>query len=40
MTDANEALGARVAELEKPRGLMRFFLWLFGRRKRPENKDD
>ena len=40
VTDANEALGARVAELEKPRGLKRFFLWLFGRRKRPENKED
>jgi hypothetical protein len=31
----NEQLAARVAELEKPRGLRRLWAWLFGRRKRP-----
>ena len=31
----NERLSARVAELERPRGLRRLWTWLFGRRKRP-----
>ena len=31
----NEKLSARVAELERPRGLRRLWTWLFGRRKRP-----
>ncbi len=30
----NEKLSARVAELERPRGLRRLWTWLFGRRKR------
>jgi chromosome segregation ATPase len=33
LTKANDALAARVAELEKPRGLRALFAWLFGRRK-------
>jgi hypothetical protein len=40
LTQANETLSTRVAELEKPRGLKAFFLWLFGRRKRAEKKAD
>jgi hypothetical protein len=31
---AHEVLAARVAELEKPRGLRALFAWLFGRRKK------
>jgi chromosome segregation ATPase len=31
----NERLSARVAELERPRGLRRLWTWLFGRRNRP-----
>jgi hypothetical protein len=31
----NQKLSARVAELERPRGLRRLWMWLFGRRKRP-----
>jgi hypothetical protein len=31
----NKKLVARVAELERPRGLRRLWTWLFGRRKRP-----
>jgi chromosome segregation ATPase len=38
VVQANEAFGARVAELERPRGLKAFFLWLFGRRKREVKK--
>jgi hypothetical protein len=30
----NQSLGARVAELEKPRGLRALWAWLFGRRKK------
>jgi hypothetical protein len=33
LTRSNDALAARVAELEKPRGLRALFAWLFGRRK-------
>jgi len=33
LTKANEALTARVLELERPRGLRALFAWLFGRRK-------
>ena len=35
----NEALAARVAELEKPRGLRALFAWLFGHRKPKAKKD-
>lgn len=34
LLQANEALGVRVAELERPRGLRALFLRLFGRRKK------
>jgi hypothetical protein len=33
LTRVNEALTARVVELERPRGLRALFAWLFGRRK-------
>jgi hypothetical protein len=35
----NEKLSARVAELERPRGLRRLWAWLFGRRKRAAAAD-
>jgi hypothetical protein len=38
LTRANEALTARVIELEKPRGLRALFAWLFGRRRSSPSK--
>ena len=39
LLDANQALAARVAELEKPRGLRALWHWMFGKKKKGQPEE-